>query len=79
MKYYSKEIIKQMIDSTIYKHLNKYVIKEIVDNKKYDIETIVDEIVRDLIDEQEIIDPKYRELLKDLIYNEINSNYQTII
>ncbi|MBD3227632.1 MAG: hypothetical protein GF329_05530 [Candidatus Lokiarchaeota archaeon] len=79
MKRYSKEIVKQIIDSTIYTHLNKYIIEEIVNNKKFNLEILVNDIVVDLIDNKEIISPNYRSILKDIISMEIKNNYQTII
>ena len=78
MKYYTKEIIKQVIDSTIYKYLNKYIIKEIVDNNKYSVDTIVEEIVTELIDKKEIFLPKYRMILKNMVSTEIKINFQTV-
>lgn len=79
LKNYSKEMVKQIIDSTIYIHLNKYIIEEIVNNKKFSLEILVNDIVVDLIDKKGVISPNYRSMLKDIISKEIKNSYNTIV
>jgi len=78
MKYYSKEVVKRFIDSIIYKHLNKYIIREIVEDNRETEEQIINDIIYDLTEKYEIISPKYKDILRKLIAHELETNFQTI-